>query len=95
MGILKEWGLLTSYAVVEKPQKERSKYDKARVVLEDHLGPDCPVEEAGVRWVSEPPEIECEDHVRQDRIETHTRILPPSRGDVHLLCGVLPYERSW
>ena len=39
---------LTSYAEVKEPPKERSEHDKTYVVLEDHLRPNCPVEEAGV-----------------------------------------------
>jgi len=54
------WGTLTSYAVVEESPKDRSKQDKTYVVLEDHLCPNCPVEEASVRRMSKPPAVECQ-----------------------------------
>ena len=50
-------GTLTSYAEVEEPPKHEDEYDETYVVLEDHLRPDCPVEEPGVRRVSEPPVV--------------------------------------
>ena len=49
--------MLTSYAVVEEPPKEDSEYCKTHMILEDHLRPNCPIEEASVRWVPEPPVV--------------------------------------
>ena len=40
--------LLTFYAIVEEPPKDRSEYYKTHVVLEDHLCPNGPVEEPSI-----------------------------------------------
>jgi hypothetical protein len=53
-------GILTSYAEEKEPPEEKSEYDETQVVLEDHLRPNCPVEEAGIRRVSKPPVAECQ-----------------------------------
>jgi hypothetical protein len=50
--------MLTYYAVVEEPPKEDSEYDETRMVLQDHLRPNCPVKEARVRWMPKPPAAE-------------------------------------
>lgn len=59
-------GTLTSYTVVEESPEDRNEHDETYVVLEDHLCPNCPVEEAGVRRVSKPPVVECKDAWRGD-----------------------------
>lgn len=51
--------MLTSYAVVEEPPKEDGEYGETYMVLEDHLRSNCPIEEASVRWVPEPPVVWC------------------------------------
>jgi hypothetical protein len=42
------WRILTFYAEGEEPPKEVNEYNETYVVLEDHLCPNRPVEEAGV-----------------------------------------------
>ena len=55
--------MLTSYTEVEELPKEGSEYDKTHMVLEDHLCPNCPVEEASIRWVPQPPAAEVGTHL--------------------------------
>lgn len=57
-------GTLTFYAMVKEPPKDRNEYGETYVVLKDHLCPNCPVEEASVRWVSEPSVVGCQDMSR-------------------------------
>jgi hypothetical protein len=86
-------GMLTSYAMVKELPKENNKYDETRVVLEDQLCPNGPIEEASVRWVPEPAAAELV-HIWEERKERPTRIHPLSRADDLGLSCTLPHGRS-
>ena len=67
-------GALTSYAVVEEPPEEGSEYDETYMVLEDHLCPNCPIEETSVRRMSKPPKVGCQDTPGEGTRTSHIRV---------------------
>jgi len=68
------WGALTSHAIVKESPKHTSEHDETYMVLEDHLRPNCPVEEASVGRVSQPTVVKCQDALGDGGGTSHIRI---------------------